>query len=128
MADLGSIGSEIYGPSFNERCNFDIISGKDVSLYPVRAVGDVFSQTTIPFTDRKFFRGTVKNAAGSGIQRNVLCVDQVSLVVVDTTVSATDGTFTVRPLTNNPVAVFFIPEGGDAKNGVILTDLTPVDA
>jgi len=106
---------------------FDIYMAKDISLNPINAIEPYLNIVTIAPGDRKTINGHLFDASNNPIQRTVICVDQVSMAVVDTTASnASTGAFTLRPPIANKCAVFYVPNVGDAKNSVILSDLTPI--
>ena len=126
MADLGNIGEDSMDGQFG-LCPLDVYFAKDISLNPVAGVEPYLNLVSIASGDRKTINGHLFDASNNPIQRTVVCVDQVSLAVVDTTTSnASTGAFTLRPPINNKCAVFYIPNVGDAKNSVILSDLAPI--
>lgn len=126
MAALGNIGEDSMDGQFGP-CPLDVYLAKDISLNPINGIEPYLDTVTIAPGDRKTINGHLFDASANPILRTVICVDQVSMAVVDVTASnALTGAFTLRPPIANPCAVFYIPNIGDAKNAVILSDLTPI--
>lgn len=126
MADLGNIGEDSMEGQFGP-CPLDVYLAKDISLNPINGIEPYLDTVTIAPGDRKTINGHLFDASNNPIQRTVMCVDQVSMAVVDVTASnALTGAFTLRPPIANKCAVFYVPNIGDAKNAVILSDLLPI--
>lgn len=130
MAALGAIGtfnSDLLSGK-NQLIAFDVAAARNITTYPVTMTSRLDLFAVIDYADRAFYRGFVKNSANVGIARRVCAFDEIALQVVDSLISsAADGSFTLRPLnTFNKISVFHIPEAADARNGVILSLLTPV--
>ncbi len=127
MAALGTIGEDSMSGLFGI-CPLDIYLAKDISLNPVNASEPYLNLVTIAPGDRKTINGFVFDQDGTTpLQRTVLCVDQVAQQVVDVTASnPSTGAFKLRPPILNKCSVVLVPNVGDSRNAVVLSNLTPI--
>ena len=101
---------------------------KNITLNPtgVTAYSNLAPPPVYP-EDRKTINGHLFDSSSSPLRRTVVCVDQVLMSIVDVTVSdAGTGAFTLRPPVANKCAIFYLPNAGDYRNSVILSDLMPI--
>lgn len=129
MSDLGSIGVT-GGQTAHYNIALDTAWARNISLnLPtmfMRGAADTFFQPRFRDTWREI-RGTVENSSAVGIARRVIAIDKRTGVLRGETVSASDGSFTMKiPYSIEAVAVIALQNQGDQRNAVIFDDVVPV--
>ena len=126
MANLGAISSRVVGIK-RYIIPVDTAAGRSMGgptcyVQPAGAYGKAY------YRDQwKSLSGVVKNAAGVGIPRRVIAIDNRDGALRGITTSAADGTFTLKISdTIEPVTVIAVPLPGDQRNALIYDAVTPV--
>lgn len=87
------------------------------------AVGDGTINDSVP---PQYVRGHVRDADGIGVSRVVIAVDRATGARLGVTTSSSDGSFTLRPKSLEPVILIAVPADGEPINAVVLDKIQPV--